>query len=186
MNEKYNPIEYLRKLEEEFTNEMLDDTLHYQKQYSFNIGEDELAHNNESDAFRHAYMQSLLAQRYTPNLGKMFSNIHEIQGNIDNQDPREANMDMWNNRQGQEIYEEICKEYPLFSELPQNRQKDIIAQKVVQRMRESKLITGLNDTRKLQGYTNPLTGNNRIFTREYVRNMTPAEFSKFEKKLMHN
>jgi len=35
----------------------------------------------------------------------------------------------------------------------------------------------------LSGYTNPLTGNNRIYTREEVRAMTPEEFTKLEKEI---
>ena len=35
---------------------MLEDTLKYQKQYGFNIKNSNSAHNNEADAFRHAYM----------------------------------------------------------------------------------------------------------------------------------
>ena len=35
----------------------------------------------------------------------------------------------------------------------------------------------------LFGYTNPLTGNNRIFTREEVGAMTPDEFAKYEKEI---
>ena len=56
MNKKYNPIEYVKNKEQEFTKEMINDTLKYQKQYGFDIGENNNAHNNESDAFRHAYM----------------------------------------------------------------------------------------------------------------------------------
>ena len=59
-------------------------------------------------------------------------------------------MDMWNNQQGQQIYNEIRREYPNFNKLSQQQQKDIIAGKVVQRMREGKLITGLEYPRKFQ------------------------------------
>ena len=36
---------------------------------------------------------------------------------------------------------------------------------------------------KYFGYTNPLTGNDRIFTREEVGSMTPNEFAKNEKEI---
>lgn len=240
MNKKYNPIEYMKNKEREFTKEMINDTLKYQKQYGFKLGENNSAHNNEADAFRHTYMQSILAQRLTPYLGKNLSYRHEKQGEKRGQDPREYNMDMWNNQQGQQIYNEIRREYPNFKKLSEEQQKDIIAQKVVQRMREGKLITGLDDPRKYQeqetnlpftptrgvggvqsngkplgfaadidtnqlvqqlglqsfkmeipqqnqsglfGYTNPLTGNNRIFTREEVGAMSPEEFTRFEKEI---
>jgi len=59
-------------------------------------------------------------------------------------------MDMWNNQQGQQIYNEIRREYPNFNKLSEQQQKDIIAEKVVQRMRKGKLITGLEDPRKFK------------------------------------
>ena len=65
---------------------MLNDTLKYQKKYGFEIGENNLAVDNESDAFRHTYMQIVLAQRYSPYLGKKASEFHEWQGNHNNQD----------------------------------------------------------------------------------------------------
>lgn len=134
----------------DFTQEMLSDTIKYQKKYRFDIGENNKAHNNEADAFRHAYMQSLLNQKYGNMQTKGISYLHELKGNIIGQDPREANMDMWNNQQGQQIYNEIRREYPNFNKFSQQQQKDIIAGKVVQRMKEGKLITGLDDPRKFE------------------------------------
>ncbi len=133
-------------------------------------------------------------------------------------------MDSWNNHQGQQIYNEICREYPNFKSLPETQQKDIIAQKVVQRMRAGQLITGLDDQRQFKnnqklpftpirgvgtiwnngsptvfataidnqlpkeqsefyGYTNPLTGSNKIYTIEDVGNMSSEEFAKHEKEI---
>ncbi len=134
----------------DFTREMLSDTLKYQKKYGFDIGQNNVAWNNEADAFRHAYMQSLLNQKYGSLRTKGISYLHEQKGSWQGQDHREANMDMWNNQQGQQIYNEIRKEYPNFNKLSQQQQKDIIAAKVVQRMREGKLITGLEDPREFQ------------------------------------
>ena len=48
----------------EFTKEMLSDTLKYQRKYGFDIGQNNVAWNNEADAFRHTYMQSILSKRY--------------------------------------------------------------------------------------------------------------------------
>lgn len=224
MTKNYNPIEYIKNKEQEFTKEMINDTLKYQKQYGFNIGENNVAHNNESDAFRHTYMQSILSKRYGRWLAQKASNFHEEQGRKENQDPRETNMDLWNNRQGQQIYNEICIEYPNFKFLPETQQKNIIAQKVVQRMRAGKLITGLEDQRQFRNnqklpftltrgvgiiwnngsptgfatainnqspkeqsefydYINPLTGSNKIYTREDVGNMSPEEFASHEKEI---
>ncbi|MBP3820096.1 hypothetical protein J6G99_00440 [bacterium] len=134
----------------DFTREMLNDTLKYQKKYGFGIGQNNVAWNNEADAFRHAYMQSLLNQKYGTLRTKGISYLHEQKGSWQGQDSREANMDMWNNQQGQQIYNEIRREYPNFNKLSEQQQKDIVAEKVVQRMKEGKLITRLDDSRKFQ------------------------------------
>ena len=133
-----------------FTQEMLSDTIKYHKRYGFDIGQNNIAWNNEADAFRHAYMQSIMANRYGTLPTKTVSYGHEFVGKIKGQDPREYNMDMWNNQQGQQIYNEIRREYPNFNKLSEQQQKDIIAEKVVQRMKKGKLITGLNDLRKFE------------------------------------
>ena len=134
----------------EFTQEMLRDTIKYQQQYGFKIGQNNVAWNNEADAFRHAYMQSLLNQKYGSLKTKLGSTAHEWKGRITGQDPREYNMDMWNNQQGQQIYNEIRREYPNFNKLSEPQQKDIIAGKVVQKMKEGKLITDIDDKRKFE------------------------------------
>ena len=230
------------KSKDEFTKEMLKDTLKYQKKYGFDIGQNNVAWNNEADAFRHTYMQSIIANRYGSIPAKTVSSGHEFIEKIKGQDPREYNMDMWNNQQGQQIYNEIRREYPNFNKLSKQQQKDIIAGKVVQRMKEGKLITGIDDPRKFEkqkpsfnpmpwiggvqnngkplgfaadvdinpltqqlglqslnmeipqqtqpqqqsglfGYTNPLTGNNHIYTREEVGSMSSDEFAKHEKEI---
>ena len=110
-------------------------------------------------------------------------------------------MDMWNNQQGQEIYDEICKEYPRFKNLSEEHQKDIIAKKVVQRMKSGQLITNLNDTRKFQKQKSEITlspwiggvqmngkpmgfaadiPENKIFTAEEIGKLSTDEFSKYE------
>ena len=200
-----------------FTDEMINDTIKYQRKYGFEIGENDSAWNNESDAFRHAYMQAILLQRYNL-LAKNLGNWHETMGNLNNQDPKEYNMDSWNNNQGLEIFKEIQKEYPYFKYKSEEQQKDIIAKKVVQRMKKGLLITNLEDSRKFQekqfiptrsigginsngkpigfasdikdskstlsGYTNPITGSNRIFTREDISSMSNDEFENYENEIM--
>jgi len=146
MTHKFN----YNKDKNEFTKEMINDTLKYQKKYGFDIGQNNVAWNNEADAFRHTYMQSIIANRYGFLPAKIVSSGHEFVGKIKGQDSLEYNMDMWNNQQGQQIYNEIHREYPNFNKLSQQQQKDIIAGKVIQRMKEGKLITGLEDPRKFQ------------------------------------
>ncbi len=95
-------------------------------------------------------MQSLLNQKYGSFLTNNVGYWREKKGSISGQDPQEYNMDMWNNQQGPQIYNEIRREYPNFNKLSEQQQKDIIAGKVVQRMKEGKLITGLDDPRKFE------------------------------------
>lgn len=88
-------------------------------------------------------------------------------------------MDMWNNHQGQEIYDEICKEYPNFKNLSEEHRKDIIARKVVQRMKSGKLITTPNDKRKYTGFATDIP-DGKIFTAEEIGKLSTDEFSKYE------
>ena len=60
MVQKFN----YNKDKNEFTKEILSDTLKYQRKYGFDIGQNNVAWNNEADAFRHTYMQSILSKRY--------------------------------------------------------------------------------------------------------------------------
>ena len=101
----------------------------------------------------------------TKNMGIIISNLYFKYGNIgskafgighENQTPNnpqgEWNMDSWNNHQGREIASEIQKEYgDKFMKLSQQQRDDIIADKVMQRMRNGQLITNPNDQRKYTG-----------------------------------
>ena len=58
-------------------------------------------------------------------------------------------MDLWNNQQGRRIADQIKKEYGQeFYKLPESKQDDIIADKVMQKMRKGELITHPSDKRK--------------------------------------
>ena len=187
---------------------IFDETIKYQKIYNFDIGTGEHATwNNEADAFKHAFMQAQLALWTGKHISKKLGEFHEYQGNkFMGQSKGEYNMDTWNNRQGREIAQEILQQYGILSTIPSEKINDITAKKIIQRMKEGKLILSPKDKRnyknyncyntptgqaapientksQLSGYTNPLTGNNRIFTREDVGAMTPEEFAKYEKEI---
>ena len=85
MKQKFN----YKKDKNEFTKEMLNDTLKYQKKYGFDIGQKNVAWNNEADAFRHTYMQSIIANRYGSIPAKTVSSGHEFIEKIKGQDQRE-------------------------------------------------------------------------------------------------
>ena len=134
-------LNYYKHPQQNFTKEMVTDTLKYQKKYGFEIGRNNLAVDNESDAFRHTYMQAYLSLNLGNDIAKFLGNQHEKSGlQANGQYSQSSNMDLWNNQQGREIANEIRKEYPNFNKFSEQQQKDIIAGKVVQRMREGKLI----------------------------------------------
>ena len=224
-------LDFYKAPKQNFTKEMVNDTLKYQKLYGFYIDENDLAVDNESDAFRHAYMQAYLSLNYGGRaIAKMLGDNHEKSGRLSTgQYTKSSNMDLWNNQQGRQIAIEIRREYPNFGKLSMEQKKDIIAGKVIQKMKSGQLITNLEDKRRyielkpvftpmpwiggirnngtplgfgasidngefvlqqplrkqsiLSGYNNPLSGDNRIFTREEVASMSPEEFKKHEKEI---
>lgn len=213
-------------------------TMAYQKKFNFELNprQGHELWNVEGDAFKHAFMGADMAL----NIGQIPSLAIGIyhENETPNNPRNEWNMDSWNNSKGREIAKEIQKEYGKnFSKLSKKQQDDIIAEKVMQKMKEGQLITNPNDNRKfngflekifnntadlsgkttgqaanidinqlaqnlglqslhaqflqsqqnpsnLFGYTNPLTGNNRIFTREEVGAMRPDEFAQHEQEIM--
>ena len=233
-NKKDNLINFANKelKTKEYNDEIVNKTQYYQNKFGFQINKENKGHefwNNEADAFKHTFMAADLYFKYG-NQGSLWSGMyHEYQ--TPNNPQGEWNMDSWNNNQGREIAKEIQKEYgDKFMKLPQQQRDDIIATKVIARMRNGQLITNPNDKRVykgkiegfmnkhpevfkqgekifkinqttgqaapidynqleqpqsiISGYINPLTGNNRIFTREEVDAMTEEEFEKNEKEIM--
>ena len=215
INDIYNMATNKQK-QNEYNDEMVRKTWHYKKKYGFETSPRQ-GHefwNNEADAFKHAFGSAEMFFKYG-NIGSLVGGIYHENQTPNN--PREEwNMDSWNNSKGREIAKEIQKEYGKnFSKLSKKQQDDIIAEKIMQKMKDGQLITYPDDSRKfngffekifnntadlsgkttgqaapintqqsgLLGYANPLTGNNRIFTREDVGTMTPEEFAKHEKEI---
>ncbi len=172
-----NPFNYAAK---KYNNYIFDATTKYQKQYGFDIGTGAHATwNNEADAFKHTYMQAQLALWAGKHAAKFAGDFHEWQGNKDmGQSKGEENMDKWNNAQGREIAKEIILEYGAGATVPSRKINDIIARKVMERMRSGKLITTPNDTRIYE--EGVITGNaapiQQSFTREQIGSMPPDEF----------
>lgn len=182
---------YPRSLEELFSNKMINDTIKYQKKYGFDIGENNSTWNNEADAFKHTYMQATLDLRSNEQIAKKLGDRHEYQGNDRGQPSGESNMDLWNNQQGREVAKEIYKQYGVGAKIsPPWPLNDIIADKVMQRMRAGKLITNPSDTRKFvekgqsTGYAAPVANNGQVFTPEQIGNMSREEFDKNESAIM--
>lgn len=135
---------------QEFNNRMHNITMRYHKMYGFEINKDDPKHptwNNEGDAFKHTFGSALMAFEMG-SLGSYLGGIqHEYQQRNNPED--EWNMDSWNNNQGRIIAEEIKKEYgeKYFRSLPQEKQEDIIAHKVMVKMKNGDLITHPSDKR---------------------------------------
>lgn len=143
-NNKTNNKDFFK----EYNNEIYAKTKKYQKKYGFEIGEGKHdAWNNEADAFKHAFMQADLALKSTSGLSKLAGDYHELEGELKHQPIAEKNMDLWNNEIGRKIAKEIRKEGQ-HRLIKRSDLDDIIAEKVVQRMRKGELITHPSDPRK--------------------------------------
>ncbi len=153
-NKNQNNTNIFNYIPKKYSSYIFDATTKYQKKYGFDMGTGEHATwNNEADAFKHAYMQAQLSLWTGKHISKALGDFHEFQGNKTmGQTKEEYNMDNWNNEQGREIAREIIQEYGVLSIIPSQKLNDIIAEKVVKRMREGKLILSPNDSRKYENY----------------------------------
>lgn len=139
-----------KKLQNDYNDEMVRQTWKYQKKYRFET-KNELKKefwNVEADAFKHTFGSADLYFKY----GDAFSTIGGIyhEWNQDDNPQDEWNMDSWNNNQGREIAKEMAKEYDL-SKLSTEQRNDILADKIMQRMRSGQLITHPDDNRIYKG-----------------------------------
>ena len=137
------------KKQKNYNNQIVQKTSKYQKIYGFKVSHQK-GHefwNNEADAFKHTFLGADLSLRYNNTLSILLGYFHEYQ--TPNNPPGEKNMDLWNNQQGRRIADQIKKEYGQeFYKLPESKQDDIIADKVMQKMRKGELITHPSDKRK--------------------------------------
>ena len=194
MKQKRNNVNIFNYPAKKYSSWIFDETIKYQKQYGFDIGSGKHATwNNESDAFKHAYMQAHLSTLLGKHVAKFVGDWHERDGNSKmGQSFGEFNMDNWNNAQGREIAQEIIREYGIAAIIPSEKLNKLIAKKVMHRMKEGKLITSPNDNRVFQqgqptGFAAPMPQSQiqqpKIFTPEDIGQMTPEEFSKNEKTI---
>lgn len=131
-----------------FSNLMRDDVIKYQKIYNFEKGPNGSMWNNESDAFRHAYMQAFIGC-IDDGLARNLGDVHEKNGNAMHQDIAEARMDFHNNIQGREIAKELKNELGKTRLNPFDKNiQDKIADKVIKRMNDGKLILNPQGRRK--------------------------------------
>ncbi len=178
-------------LAKNYGSEVYAKTKKYQKIYGFEIGTGEHdTWNNEADAFKHTFMQADLALKFLLGISKYAGDKHEKDGEKHGQPQGEENMDKWNNAQGREIAKEIEKEIgnPVLLKMYAHSGKldDLIAKKVMERMRAGKLITHPSDKRKYTGFAANIEDeayipDGKIFTAEEIGKLSTADFQKFEK-----
>ena len=136
-----------------FSDTMINYTKNYHKKYGFNAKEDDKlfsTHNNEADAFKHTFMQAYLTVNYGENVALKLGNMHEKDGKDNDQPSGEENMDLWNNNQGREIGREVMQIIHTYNLLKfdKSNKNDLIAKKVIERMKAGKLITHPSDPRR--------------------------------------
>src|SRR5574344_1019955 len=178
----------------QFKKEMYDKTVQYQKKLGFKIGEGQHATwNNEADAFKHTFMEALLTIKYIDIISNLGGKLHERNGNKYMAQPScEDNMDLWNNQVGREIGKEIKKEIKEnHLKYTQKQIEDIIAVRVMKKMRKGELITNpFTDKRsyekKIHGSATGYAANipeKKIFTAEEIGKMSTDEILKNEKAI---
>ena len=189
---------------------MVDKTYKYAIENNLKITKGTKGWNDEGDAFRHAFMQASQTINWTPWGANIIGSGHEKIGDLNNQDPRESNMDSWNNAVGREIGLEVREEIK-GKNYSQEEIDKIIADRVVTRIKAGDLITDLNDKRdykkdfknrrnttnpipKLQGQVeinefknknNPYKiPENKVYTFEEISMMKPEEFRSQQDRIL--
>ncbi|MDD3593901.1 MAG: hypothetical protein PHX18_04660 [Candidatus Gastranaerophilales bacterium] len=196
LTDKLNPAKH-------YNNEIYRKTKHYQKKYGFEIGKNSKndTWNNEADAFKHAFASADLALKLTQAGSKIIGDKHEKENLQAQSSYNESNMDWWNNQAGRDIAKEIRQEYNFLEVLrlqATGKMDDIIAEKVMQRMRKCDLITNPNDKRdfrknynrlqntNLTGFAAPVDDINRVYTLEEIKNMPKEEFLQNRQRILED
>ena len=200
MKDKKNDVNIFNFPAKKYSSWIFDETLKYQKKYNFEIGTGKHATwNNEADAFKHTFMQAHLSLLFGKNVAKYVGDWHENDGNIKmGQSFNEYNMDNWNNAQGREIAKEIIRENGILATIPNEKINDIIAEKVMEKMRKGELITNPNDERKYDGFWeknfnkstlidengNPTGFAASVYTPEQIGKMSIEEYMNNEEEIL--
>lgn len=168
----------------EFNKEIDQKTMYYQRKYGFKLNPDpkHRTWNVEADAFKHAFLSATLSFRFNHFLSNSSGIYHELE-NLTNQNPlQETNMDLWNNAIGRNIVKEIQKENgEKLKRLSQKQIEDIVAEKIIQKMKNGQLITHPSDKRT---YTGLATNIENVFTPEEIGKMSSDEFLENESLIM--
>ncbi|MBR6127987.1 hypothetical protein IKQ21_09915 [bacterium] len=160
----------------------LKQTYKYQKIYGFNMGTGEHGtHNNDADAFKHAFMQAYATICVNRAWAKFGGDIHEfVEGFGDSLDER--NMDLWNNSIGREVAHDLKSflgnKYNSYSI---DELSNMASDMIVDKMRNGELITNPDDKRNFKNMLyDRLQDKDRIFYEgEYWDAMDEDERKRF-------
>ena len=166
-------------LRKKFNKIVLDATYKAQKKYGFDMMQHEGAysntHNNEADAFKHAYMTWHLAWYYGDQKAKELGDMHENE--TPNAPYGERNMDLWNNTMGREIAYDMKKELgENYDLLGDDWASDYASRKIYEKMQKGELITNPNDRRRYENLELELLN-------EKDRIYSDGEFKNFDEKV---
>ena len=205
MNEKFkHSLQKINRSIEDlyYPNYLINKAVDYSKIYNLER-KTKLGSDDETDAFRHAFMQADLVLKTNPYIAKKIGELYEQHGNSykgsyytvsDNQ----HNMDYWNNQIGLEIGEEVKNIIEGRENQYSKKQiEDMVASKIIKRMQKGDLITDpFKDKRLFKDYgkyfknkkQNKSTGQaalvNNIYTREMIGKMTADEYLQNEPMIM--
>ena len=163
-----------------FNQVVLDATRKAQQKYGFDMTKREGAysntHNNEADAFKHAYLSWLLSYKYGGDfVAEQLGNMHENE--TPNAPYGEKNMDLWNNAMGREIaYDmkrELGEDYDLLGD---DWASDYASRKIYEKIQNGELITNPNDRRKYEKLELELLNEKDII-------FSDGEFKNFDEKV---
>lgn len=161
-------------------------TAKYQQKFNLKMNPNTVGHNDETDAFRHAFMQAYLTFKVGKGIAEWIGDDHEKDENkglrmSDDQWKKEKNMDLWNNAIGREIAEEVKGEIKgIENAFTKEQTEDMIAVKIRDRIRNGDMITDLNDKRDF----NKSYHGGHVYTREEIKNMSNKEFQENERHIM--
>ena len=159
---------------------VLHETREAQKKYGFDMTKKKYSnsntHNNEADAFKHAFLSWYLSYYHGDEEAKRLGDMHEDE--TPNAPFYERNMDLWNNAIGREIaYEmkwQLGEDYDIFGvEWTIQTAK----RKIWEKMQNGELITNpMTDKRKFENMElERLTENDRVYS--------DGEFRNFDEKM---
>lgn len=138
---------YQGKVSDMFINK----ALFYQQKYGLKVSPGTRGYNDETDAFRHTFMNAMLTISYGEALTKTICSRHESNNhkspNMSQEDwEKEKNMDLWNNAIGREIGKEVLKETE-GKKYSKEQMEALVVEKIIKKLKAGELITDIHDTR---------------------------------------